>query len=218
MKQDASWDLPSVRACGGHRHGLAGQGLLPGPPGGGWRFRRPCSSTRRPHAGSPATGPSRRWKSWREFEAEIIPFPGSSTNPDGGSQVNFTGSGFMASNIGAHKDLALEYIDFALNNARTPPRSGLKSAKVIPPYTGKVDAEISPLLKRVQDSLADPNVKNVAGVNMWLASNAFDFFSHLRPEPGDQGAGRGQLRLRIWTRRFRPTSPTKSTKATFSFN
>jgi len=150
-----------------------------------------------------------------EFEAEIIPFPGAAMNPDGGSQVNFVGSGFMASNVGAHQDQALEYINFALNRPDTA-KVWYEISKVIPPYTGDIEAEVSPLLKRVQASLGDENVRNTAGVNMWLASYGWEFFSHcgqkLAIKALDVDSFVAELDKAIQT-----DVANKSTKATFSF-
>ncbi len=39
------------------------------------------------------------------------------------------------------------------------------------------DAELSPLGERVVELLGDESLQNTAGINMWLGTNAFDFFS-----------------------------------------
>lgn len=45
------------------------------------------------------------------------------------------------------------------------------------PYTKEYDAELSPLGERVVELLGDESLQNTAGINMWLGTNAFDFFS-----------------------------------------
>ena len=43
--------------------------------------------------------------------------------------------------------------------------------------TGEYDAEVTELMNTVIGFLADENLNNVPGVNMWVAANAWEFFS-----------------------------------------
>ena len=47
----------------------------------------------------------------------------------------------------------------------------------MPPYMEDYDVEMSPLSERVVELLGDETLQNTAGINMWLGTASFDFFS-----------------------------------------
>jgi raffinose/stachyose/melibiose transport system substrate-binding protein len=178
MNQDASWDLPSVRRAVQTIIDWINAGYFPDHP-----------EVAMDQQVMFALGESAFWVTgnWaigmvadvgvEGFTYDIIPFPGSETCADGGSQVNFVGSGFMVSNLSDKKDLALQYIDFCLNTPEAA-KVWYEVSQVIPPFTGDSGAAINDYLKKVTGYLSDPSISNVAGINMWLGGNTFEFFSH----------------------------------------
>jgi len=178
MNEDASWDTASVRLAVETIQEWIDEGYFPDHP--------EVSTEQQVMF---ALGESAFWVTgnWSvgqlsdvgidDFTYAIIPFPGSETCADGGSQVNFVGSGFMVSNLSENKETALQYIDFCLNTAEAA-KVWYEVSQVIPPYTGDSGAEINDYLKIITGYLSDPSISNVAGINMWLGSNAFEFFSH----------------------------------------
>jgi len=177
MNQDASWDMESVRSAVSMVVDWLNNGYFPDHPE---VDSDPTQTFINQEAVCYITG---NWDIANfdsliqvDFVTDVIPFPGSEKNPDGGSQVNFVGSGYLVNTQSANQDAALKYIDFVLNRADTA-KIWYEVGKIIPPYTGKVEAEISPLLAKIQGFLADPENKNTAGINMWLGKHSFDFFS-----------------------------------------
>ena len=178
MNEDASWDMPSVRLAIQTIKDWIDAGYFPDHP-----------EVNAEQQVMFALGDSAFWitGNWSigqvsdvgldDFSYEIIPFPGSETCADGGSQVNFVGSGFMVSNLSEQKELALEYINFCLNMPETA-KVWYEVSQVIPPFTGDSGAAINDYLQTVTGYLSDPSISNVAGINMWLGGNTFEFFSH----------------------------------------
>lgn len=110
------------------------------------------------------------------MELAIIPFPGSESCADGGSQVNFVGSGYLVNANTEYEQAALDYVDFCVNNSDSA-KVWSEVGVIIPPYTGSYEAEISENLQNVKGFLSDENIQNIAGINMWLGTNSFEFFS-----------------------------------------
>ena len=71
---------------------------------------------------------------------------------------------------------AYKFIDYSVNNPDTA-KIWAEEGGTMPPYTKEYDAELSPLGERVVELLGDESLQNTAGINMWLGTNAFDFFS-----------------------------------------
>ena len=178
MNNDASWDLPSVRAAVNTIKAWVDAGFFPDHP------EVYTDQTAMFSIGESVFWVTGNWSIGsiarqcdEDFNYNIVPFPASETNADGGSQVNFVGSGFMVSNLTEKKDIAIDYVDFALNTPESA-KIWFEVADVIPPYTGDSGAKISDYLKLAKGYLSDPTISNVAGINMWLGGNAFEFYSH----------------------------------------
>lgn len=111
-----------------------------------------------------------------DFTTAIYPFPGSTICADGGSQVNFSGGAYLVYSGSEVKDTACQFIDFSINNPDTA-KIWAEVGGTMPPYMKEYDVELSPLSERVVELLGDETLKNTAGINMWLGTNSFDFFS-----------------------------------------
>lgn len=178
MNEDASWDLPSVRNGVDTILHWYENGFFPDHP-----------EVNAEQQIMFALGESVFWitGNWsigmlsriadESFRYDMVPFPPSETCKDGGSQVNFVGSGFMASNLSSNKEYALKYIDFCMNRTDTA-RVWHEIAQIIPPLKADSGAIISENLDKVIGFLADPEINNISGINMWLGGNTFEFFSH----------------------------------------
>mgnify|MGYP001361012852 CR=1 FL=1 len=175
MNADASWNLDSVRNAIGTVVDWLGKGYFPDHPEvdgdqdamfanseaicyvtGNWAIKQMDSNC--------------------DFEVGVVPFPGSKTCADGGSQVNFVGGCYLINAKSANTEAALKYVDFLVANPETATIWAEEESK-IPPYTGEYSANISPLLSKAIGFLADNSLSNIPGVNMWVASNTWDFFS-----------------------------------------
>jgi len=177
MMNDASWDIPSVRKAVSTIKEWLDNGYFPPHPEADAEQRELFL---RQDGICWVTG------NWSisdidtygdgSFEVAIIPFPGSETCTDGGSQVNFVGSGFMVSASSKNQDTALDYVEFALMSPEAC-KVWSEIGKVIPPYTGEYSADIHDLVKLVESYLSDEKISNMAGINMWIGKNTFDFFS-----------------------------------------
>ncbi len=110
-----------------------------------------------------------------EFEVGIMPFPGAQGN-DKSAQVNFVGSGYLVNAESKNVEMALKYVDYFVNRPETAEIWANKAGK-IPPYIGEYNAQVSDLSKTVLQYLGDDSLNNMSGINMWLGSNGFDFFS-----------------------------------------
>lgn len=177
MNEDASWDMESVKKAAATIQEWLDKGYFPDHPEVDGEQRDFFLQ------GEGACWVTGNWSiAYVEENAddtmdlEIIPFPGSESCSDGGSQVNFTGSGYLVNANTPNKKAALDYLDFCVNNAETA-KIWSEVGVIIPPFTGEYDAEISPELTKVKGYLSDENISNVAGINMWLGTNGFDFFS-----------------------------------------
>lgn len=111
-----------------------------------------------------------------DFTTSIYPFPGSASCADGGSQVNFSGGAYLVYSGSEVKDTAYQFIDFAINNPDTA-KIWAEVGGTMPPYMKEYDVELSPLSERVVELLGDETLQNTAGINMWLGTASFDFFS-----------------------------------------
>lgn len=111
-----------------------------------------------------------------DFTTEILAFPGSKDCADGGSQVNFAGGAYLVNSATKVKDTALEFIDFSVNKPETA-KIWAEVGNTMPAYTKDYGADLSTLGKRVVGLLGDESLQNTAGINMWLGSYSFDFFS-----------------------------------------
>jgi raffinose/stachyose/melibiose transport system substrate-binding protein len=110
-----------------------------------------------------------------EFEVGVMHFPGTEGN-DKSAQVNFVGSGYLVNAHSENVDMALNYVDFFVNRADTA-SIWINQAGKIPPYVGEYEADVSDLMKDVLVLLGDESLNNTSGINMWLGTNGFDFFS-----------------------------------------
>lgn len=111
-----------------------------------------------------------------DFTTSIYPFPGSTSCADGGSQVNFSGGAYLVYSGSEVKDTAYQFIDFSINNPDTA-KIWAEVGGTMPPYMKEYDVELSPLSERVVELLGDETLQNTAGINMWLGTASFDFFS-----------------------------------------
>lgn len=111
-----------------------------------------------------------------DFTTSIYPFPGSASCADGGSQVNFSGGAYLVYSGSEVKDTAYQFIDFSINNPDTA-KIWAEVGGTMPPYMKEYDVELSPLSERVVELLGDETLQNTAGINMWLGTASFDFFS-----------------------------------------
>ncbi|WP_195543414.1 ABC transporter substrate-binding protein [Massiliimalia timonensis] len=111
-----------------------------------------------------------------DFKTTIIPFPGSESCEDGGSQVNFAGGAFLVNAATAYPDESLGFIDYVV---ATPESSKVwyEVGGTVPPYTDEYEVEANELGEHVVELLGDETLQNTAGINMWLGTNAFEFFS-----------------------------------------
>lgn len=90
--------------------------------------------------------------------------------------MNFVGSGYLVNANTEYEQAALDYVDFCVNNSDSA-KVWSEVGVIIPPYTGSYEAEISENLQNVKGFLSDENIQNIAGINMWLGTNSFEFFS-----------------------------------------
>jgi ABC-type glycerol-3-phosphate transport system substrate-binding protein len=111
-----------------------------------------------------------------KFEVGIFPFP-SGTPGMKASAVNFAGSGYMVNNQGKNKEAAIKYIDFVMAKPETA-KIWYEVGRTIPPFKGDIPGlQLGRLNQTVRAGLNDPNIQNLAGINMWLPPTAFDLLS-----------------------------------------
>ena len=110
------------------------------------------------------------------FTTKIVPFPASKTCSDGGSQVNFVGGGYMVYSKSKNQKAALDYIDYNMANPSAC-KTWAEMGEEIPAYTGEYDPNTTNYIKTVRSYLVDTKISNIAGVNMWVGTKTFDFFS-----------------------------------------
>lgn len=111
-----------------------------------------------------------------DINTSIYPFPGSETCSDGGSQANFAGGAYLVYSGSEVKDTAYQFIDFSVNNPETA-TIWAETGGTMPPYTEEYEADLSPAGEAIVEYLGDDSLQNTAGLNMWLGTNAFEFFS-----------------------------------------
>ena len=175
MNQDGSWDKESVRAAVECIADWLDKGYFPSHP------EVDGDQEQLYFAGDTALWITGNWEVGNitektDFTTSIYPFPGSETCPDGGSQVNFAGGAYLVYSGSESKEAAYKFIDYSVNNPDTA-KIWAEVGGTMPPYTKEYDAELSPLGERVVELLGDESLQNTAGINMWLGTNAFDFFS-----------------------------------------
>lgn len=175
MDNDGSWDKTSVRRAISQLQEWLDKGFFPDSPqvdGDSEQmfFNQDCVML---ITGNWAVG---NINTKATFKTTAIPFPGSTTNADKGSQVNFVGGAYLVSSESKNQNTAIDFINFAVN---TPEASTIWSdiGGTVPPYTGKYETSLSDLGKEVSANLLDESLQNTAGINMWLGVNSFDFFS-----------------------------------------
>jgi len=177
MDTDASWDLPSVRSAVATIQLWLEKGYFP-----------PSPEVDGDQENLFGTQKAAAWVvgNWEvaflentvkdTFKTAIVPFPGSETNPDGGAQVNFAGGGYWVYAKTKHQQAALDYIDFNLTDAEAV-KIWTEQGKQIPSYAKESNADVSEYTKTIQNYLKDPALNNMPGINMWVGSHTFDFFS-----------------------------------------
>lgn len=175
MNQDGSWDKESVRAAVECIADWLDKGYFPSHP------EVDGDQEQLYFAGDTALWITGNWEVGNttektDFTTSIYPFPGSETCSDGGSQVNFAGGAYLVYSGSESKEAAYKFIDYSVNNPDTA-KIWAEVGGTMPPYTKEYDAELSPLGERVVELLGDESLQNTAGINMWLGTNAFDFFS-----------------------------------------
>lgn len=175
MNQDGSWDKESVRAAVECIADWLDKGYFPSRP------EVDGDQEQLYFAGDTALWITGNWEVGNttektDFTTSIYPFPGSETCSDGGSQVNFAGGAYLVYSGSESKEAAYKFIDYSVNNPDTA-KIWAEVGGTMPPYTKEYDAELSPLGERVVELLGDESLQNTAGINMWLGTNAFDFFS-----------------------------------------
>lgn len=110
------------------------------------------------------------------FEIGIFDWP-SGTKGVKPSAVNFVGSGYLINAKTKYRQAAIDYVDFVLATPESA-KVWFEVAKKIPPYVKEIPGlQVDPLIAAVRAALANPQVQNYPGINMWLPPNAFDFFS-----------------------------------------
>jgi raffinose/stachyose/melibiose transport system substrate-binding protein len=175
MNNDGSWDKDSVRAAVACIQDWLDKGYFPAHP------EVDGDQEQMYFGGDYACWITGNWEVGNitantEFTTTIVPFPGSETCADGGSQVNFAGGAYLVYSGSEVKDAVYQFIDFSVNNPDTA-KIWAEVGGTMPPYTKEYDAELMPLGERVVELLGDDTLQNTAGINMWLGTNAFDFFS-----------------------------------------
>lgn len=175
MNNDGSWDKESVHAAVACIQEWLDKGYFPSHP------EVDGDQEQMFFAGNVACWVTGNWEVGNitektDFTTSIYPFPGSESCEDGGSQVNFAGGAYLVYSGSESKDAAYQFIDFSINNPDTA-KIWAEVGGTMPPYTKNYEAEITPLGERVIELLGDETLQNTAGINMWLGTNAFDFFS-----------------------------------------
>ena len=175
MNNDGSWDKESVRAAVSCIKGWLDKGYFPAHP------EVDGDQEQMFFGGDYAVWVTGNWEVGNitektDFNTAIYPFPGSETCVDGGSQVNFAGGAYLVYSESGVKDAAYEFIDFSINNPVTA-KIWAETGGTMPPYAEEYDVDLSPLGERVVELLGDESLQNTAGINMWLGTNSFDFFS-----------------------------------------
>lgn len=175
MNNDGSWDKASVRAAVRCIKDWMDKGYFPAHP------EVDGDQEQMFFGGDYAVWVTGNWEVGNitektDFNTSIYPFPGSETCADGGSQVNFAGGAYLVYAESEVKDAAYEFIDFSINNPDTA-KIWAETGGTMPPYANEYDVNLSPLAERVVELLGDETLQNTAGINMWLGTNSFDFFS-----------------------------------------
>lgn len=175
MNNDGSWDKDSVRAAVACIKDWMDKGYFPAHP------EVDDDQEQMFFGGDYACWVTGNWEvgnisEQTDFNTSIYPFPGSETCADGGSQVNFAGGAYLVYSGSEVKDAAYQFIDFSINNPDTA-KIWSEVGGTMPPYTKEYEAELLPLGERVVELLGDETLQNTAGINMWLGTNSFDFFS-----------------------------------------
>lgn len=175
MANDGSWDKESVRAAITCVKDWLDKGYFPAHPEvDGDQEMMFC-------AGETAMWITGNWSvgainEKADFNAAIYPFPVAEVCGDTGSQANFAGGAYLVYSGSEVKDAAYKFIDFSINNPDTA-KVWAEVGGTMPPYTQDYAVELSDLGKRVVELLGDEALQNTAGLNMWLGTNAFEFFS-----------------------------------------
>lgn len=175
MNNDGSWDKDSVRAAVSCIKDWLDKGYFPSHP------EVDGDQEQMFFSGEYACWVTGNWEVGNltektDFNTSIYPFPGSETCADGGSQVNFAGGAYLVYSGSEVKDTVYQFIDFSVNNPDTA-KIWAEVGGTMPPYTQEYDVDLSPLAERVVELLGDESLQNTAGINMWLGTNSFDFFS-----------------------------------------
>ncbi len=175
MNNDGSWDKESVRGAVSCIKDWLDKGYFPAHP------EVDGDQEQMFFGGDYAVWVTGNWEVGNitektDFNTSIYPFPGSETCADGGSQVNFAGGAYLVYAESEVKDAAYEFIDFSINNPDTA-KIWAETGGTMPPYANEYDVNLSPLAERVVELLGDESLQNTAGINMWLGTNSFDFFS-----------------------------------------
>ncbi len=175
MNNDGSWDKESVRRAVACITDWLDKGYFPEHP------EVDGDQEQMYFSGNTACWVTGNWEVGNitertEFKTSIYPFPGSETCADGGSQVNFAGGAYLVYSGSEAKDAAYRFIDFSISNPDTA-KTWAEVGGTMPPYTKEYEVELSDLAERVVELLGDETLQNTAGINMWLGTNAFDFFS-----------------------------------------
>jgi ABC-type glycerol-3-phosphate transport system substrate-binding protein len=111
-----------------------------------------------------------------KFEIGIFDWP-SGTRGVKPSAVNFVGSGYLINAKTKSRQAAIDYVDFVLARPESA-KVWFEVARKIPPYVKDIPGlQVDPLIAGVRAALANPQIQNYPGINMWLPPNAFDFMS-----------------------------------------
>lgn len=175
MENDGSWDKESVREAVKCIQGWLEKGYFPAHP------EVDGDQEQLFFGGDYACWITGNWEVGNitektDFTTSINPFPGSASCADGGSQVNFSGGAYLVYSGSEVKDTACQFIDFSINNPDTA-KIWAEVGGTMPPYMKEYDVELSPLSERVVELLGDETLRNTAGINMWLGTNSFEFYS-----------------------------------------
>lgn len=175
MNNDGSWDKESVRAAISCIQNWLEKGYFPSHP------EVDGDQEQMFFAGETACWITGSWEVGNitektDFHTSIYPFPASEVCSDGGSQANFAGGAYLVYSGSEVKDAAYDFIDFSVNNPDTA-KIWAEVGGTMPPYTQDYEVELSELGERVVELLGDESLQNTAGLNMWLGTRSFEFFS-----------------------------------------
>lgn len=175
MNNDGSWDKQSVRAAVSCVQNWLEQGYFPSHP------EVDGDQEQIFFTGETAMWITGNWEVGNliektDFTTTIYPFPASETCADGGSQANFVGGAYLVYTGSEVKDAAYRFIDFSVNNPDTA-KIWAEVGGTMPPYTKEYEVELSEVGEQVVNLLNDEILQNTAGINMWVGTNVFEFFS-----------------------------------------